>query len=231
MRKFAFAAAAAAAVLAAAVPAAADTLIGFTDNSPTGGASIFLGGDRSAAVNWTQTVAAQNVTLSAILRSNVGAGPANWWLTTALGPAATTADIVASGVYQAPVMASSNNFDTMAYTTLATGLDLDLAAGDYYLVLRGVASPTFDFTTAWIGDTAPTTPLAPGFTLGAYSFSPTGGPFGAFNTSPLYQTYVFGLESLPTAGADVPEPATWALMLAGFGAVGAVLRRRERAVA
>ncbi len=28
----------------------------------------------------------------------------------------------------------------------------------------------------------------------------------------------------------VPEPATWAMMIAGFGAVGVAMRRRQRAV-
>ncbi|MDE2619485.1 MAG: PEPxxWA-CTERM sorting domain-containing protein, partial [Sphingomonadales bacterium] len=31
----------------------------------------------------------------------------------------------------------------------------------------------------------------------------------------------------PTQTAAVPEPATWALMMAGFGLVGAALRRRK----
>lgn len=35
-----------------------------------------------------------------------------------------------------------------------------------------------------------------------------------------------GLETL-TPGGVVPEPATWAMMLAGFGAAGALLRRRR----
>jgi len=39
------------------------------------------------------------------------------------------------------------------------------------------------------------------------------------------------LDSPLPGGADVPEPATWALMLAGFGLVGATLRRRLVAVA
>jgi hypothetical protein len=33
-----------------------------------------------------------------------------------------------------------------------------------------------------------------------------------------------------TAGGGVPEPASWALMIAGFGLAGAALRRRRRAV-
>jgi hypothetical protein len=33
-----------------------------------------------------------------------------------------------------------------------------------------------------------------------------------------------------TAGGGVPEPATWAIMLLGFGGLGAALRRRRRSV-
>jgi len=33
---------------------------------------------------------------------------------------------------------------------------------------------------------------------------------------------------MPTATAAVPEPASWALMIGGFGAAGAVLRRTRR---
>jgi hypothetical protein len=31
-----------------------------------------------------------------------------------------------------------------------------------------------------------------------------------------------------TVDAGVPEPAAWAMMLAGFGLVGAAMRRREK---
>ena len=37
--------------------------------------------------------------------------------------------------------------------------------------------------------------------------------------------------SVGTAGVGVPEPATWTLMLAGFGGLGAMLRRRRAALA
>jgi hypothetical protein len=34
-----------------------------------------------------------------------------------------------------------------------------------------------------------------------------------------------------TLGLGLPEPATWAMMLLGFGAIGASLRRRRRRIA
>jgi hypothetical protein len=40
-----------------------------------------------------------------------------------------------------------------------------------------------------------------------------------------------GTWSASVSAADVPEPATWVMLLLGFGAVGAVLRRARRAVA
>lgn len=49
-----------------------------------------------------------------------------------------------------------------------------------------------------------------------------GDPFN-FNFGPDYQM----ITSTPPGGV-VPEPASWALMLAGFGLVGLVVRRRQR---
>src|SRR5205085_709166 len=40
-------------------------------------------------------------------------------------------------------------------------------------------------------------------------------------------TYNAGRVGAPKVGAVVPEPATWAMMILGFGAAGAVLRRRR----
>ena len=44
---------------------------------------------------------------------------------------------------------------------------------------------------------------------------------------PLNQSYLTGTLNLPA----VPEPATWAMMIGGFGMVGAAARRRAAAVA
>ena len=66
-----------------------------------------------------------------------------------------------------------------------------------------------------LGGQAPTT-LTFGVTDGLYTDNS-----GAFSIG-VYQL-------LPgAANAGVPEPATWAMMLLGFGAVGAVMRRRDR---
>lgn len=42
---------------------------------------------------------------------------------------------------------------------------------------------------------------------------------------------VFGVDNVAGAVAAVPEPATWALMIGGFGLAGASLRRRKAMVA
>ena len=65
-----------------------------------------------------------------------------------------------------------------------------------------------------------------GFLAGAntlsFSVLDDGAP-SAFEVSALH-----GTASLPSAAA-VPEPATWAMMLGGFGLVGGAMRRRQRA--
>ena len=37
-----------------------------------------------------------------------------------------------------------------------------------------------------------------------------------------------GIDDVSISGGAVPEPATWAMMLAGFAGVGAIMRRRPR---
>ncbi|MBC7522408.1 MAG: PEPxxWA-CTERM sorting domain-containing protein, partial [Sandarakinorhabdus sp.] len=40
-----------------------------------------------------------------------------------------------------------------------------------------------------------------------------------------------GLSNISFEGARVPEPATWGLLIVGFGMVGVAARRRKAAVA
>jgi hypothetical protein len=77
--------------------------------------------------------------------------------------------------------------------------------------------------------------LDPGFTLvdgylkgdfrsGIAPFPPDQ-PFTAFTDRRLG----FRLTGSPGSSGPVPEPATWALMIGGFGLAGAALRRRRTA--
>ena len=60
---------------------------------------------------------------------------------------------------------------------------------------------------------------------------------GAFTNYGTYTNILFGSSQAATLrvslapNSAVPEPATWAMMLIGFGAIGVSLRRRRRATA
>jgi hypothetical protein len=60
---------------------------------------------------------------------------------------------------------------------------------------------------------------APGVTLTSATFTTSGGGFNDFK-----QLRVVTATSIP----DVPEPATWGLMLLGFGGIGMAMRRSRR---
>ena len=55
-------------------------------------------------------------------------------------------------------------------------------------------------------------------------YSPNTNANGTFGLN----TIAYAINGAPVGG--VPEPATWGLMIAGFGGVGAVLRRRRPSV-
>lgn len=70
--------------------------------------------------------------------------------------------------------------------------------------------------------------LSFGFLFGS-SFDPNVDATYAVKFDVFDQTGVAGGQSLTATaniGAGVPEPATWAMMMLGFGAMGAVIRRR-----
>ncbi|MBB3348836.1 PEPxxWA-CTERM sorting domain-containing protein [Sphingomonas sp. BK069] len=61
---------------------------------------------------------------------------------------------------------------------------------------------------------------------GTVSYTVNGGPaiIGAVFKS---DTNSFEFDNLATGGPAVPEPATWGMMILGFGAIGAAMRRRR----
>ncbi|WP_394764380.1 PEPxxWA-CTERM sorting domain-containing protein [Phenylobacterium sp.] len=69
-------------------------------------------------------------------------------------------------------------------------------------------------------------PDPPGDVLaGQFNFTTMADPFMAFEISIDGQPLTFAMDD---TGAGVPEPATWGLMLLGFGGLGAALRARRR---
>jgi len=67
------------------------------------------------------------------------------------------------------------------------------------------------------------------WTAGGVAFAGTAKSidFGGTTNNTGYDNITFGSER-PGTGNPVPEPATWALMIGGFGMAGAVMRRRRR---
>ena len=94
-----------------------------------------------------------------------------------------------------------------------------------------------DLTTLLLGGISPTdNPLGPPYLADVYSIKPT---FGGWYTliasrcpQPVPGSFpACAIGEVAFNGPSVPEPATWALMIAGFGMVGAAMRRRGLATA
>ena len=112
-----------------------------------------------------------------------------------------------------------------------------VAAGDslvFYIVDHNIATNWFSdpslnggfnaiYSTPYGGGDA-------GIPLGAYTFVSFEDRGAAGDQDYNDETFVFQNLSIITHGG-VPEPASWALMLLGFGSAGAMLRRRRSAIA
>jgi hypothetical protein len=137
------------------------------------------------------------------------------WMASTVGGTATAAiytdggDIPGSQLFFAPFSASVNPAGDWFGATGQTWL---LPAGTYWAAFEVRPGQTFD---GGMPSPAPSP-------LGAYSFT-----FGG-----VYQTSIdldFGVRILGTQVAAIPEPSTYALMLAGLGFVGFVANRRRKA--
>lgn len=53
--------------------------------------------------------------------------------------------------------------------------------------------------------------------------------FAALDSRSRYENWTFASQDIIVVGGAVPEPATWAMMIVGFGAVGFAMRRRRPA--
>jgi hypothetical protein len=99
-------------------------------------------------------------------------------------------------------------------------VDISLAAGTYYLGVMTINS----FSNGQSGIL-----IDPTKTGDAVQVNPNGGfgyTGGIFPTNPPSQAS-YRISGDLTTASPAPEPATWGMMLLGFGAVGAVARRRK----
>jgi hypothetical protein len=143
--------------------------------------------------------------------------PTNGFVPSGFGNTSGTSVIVGSG--------TEFGFDDGANRDTADFTDTQLIVTD--LLAQGLTNPwTMTFTSAAIGS----------ITLNASSFSPdlTYSLLGntvtiqwAGTTAAAPGTSYRAIFDIGSAAA-VPEPATWALMLLGFGAIGVAVRRKGR---
>ena len=115
-------------------------------------------------------------------------------------------------------------------TSFRTALGrLYTVAFDYAALGGGSEALNFSINGTQLFSVSPTAQNQPiSFTNGSFTFTGFSG-FGPNTTLSISSTGTFGvdaiIDNLSVSGA-VPEPATWALMILGFGAVGGAMRRR-----
>lgn len=111
--------------------------------------------------------------------------------------------------------------DNRITITDVLGIGLPFSGADFNgFVLRVISGPAI--TSASINNSSTIVPVNAQVSGGSLFINLAGVGQQPFGTAII---------DVSTAGGVVPEPGTWALMLIGFGGLGAVLRRRRLAAA
>ena len=205
----------AAAMLASAAPAAAVTTIDFDAARGTNGRTGYVTGAwveegyRVAADRCSAPAGTCFVTTGTALTSLDRTGAA---LTNFLGSAVTTLSRVDGGAFRLLGMEMAGNYGNFS----------------------GFGAPTLGVTFTYLfadGTSATETRSllnTPGQRLTVNSLGFDGRALTAVSWRPGANTSGFLQFDDIRVAAGVPEPATWALTILGFGAIGATLRRRAR---
>ena len=152
-----------------------------------------------------------------------------------------------SGFFQGNLL-SNNGSDLTAQANALAAIGLANWSDALVEPQMNLGSSTVDFQTAlngmtWIGihfgaGTDSPSPHTPGGVTAFYRFDAGTNldtltlNYGSPSAARLYSTGPAPVIDLnPVTPQAVPEPAAWALMILGFGAAGAVLRRRRAAFA
>lgn len=157
--------------------------------------------------------------------------------------------VVSAALCSAPASAAVYVFDLTGGKTANFSIDTSVAP-DYSSSSFIGDQIRYDDVMGTFGGTPQTASISFGtFLISALDISGTSlgftqyaGPalFSLVDGSPVFNTGTFDLSSITSgpatitiseaASGAVPEPATWAMMLIGFGAVGAAARYRRRKV-
>jgi PEP-CTERM motif len=163
---------------------------------------------------------------------------AGYWLNPDNGPTNAFITIDLGAVYDLSQVDLFNTHNggyqdrgTGDFTIMGSNSVTDLGGGDFALVggvvvASGTLAPEFNTATT-ITDQS----FAATGSFRYLSFDPTSVSVGG---APCCGANVYGLDELRVSGVSggaVPEPASWALMIGGFGMAGAMLRRRRAGLA
>ena len=191
-------------------PASATVLY---DNGPLSGAvdafTINYGFSVSDSFTLTQAATVTGVNFGVWSQPNDVMQTVDWGIT------ANPADYVDNGTAAVTTNLTGAvdgkfNYYSLANDSFSTG-SVHLAAGTYYLVLQNAVTNTGS-PIYW--------DESDGASSATESYIGNLANYSAPNTT--------GSESFQILGGAVPEPATWAVMLVGFGGVGAVMRSRRK---
>jgi hypothetical protein len=218
MTRFGTAALAAASILAVATGASAGVLI---DHGPSG---TYQG-------TWVNTAGTQNFLVQIQLDHPTTINGFGVYTGTAFGSVGQAVELKIR-----PDVSGSPDYDAADQLSFYSVLDsltaVSVSTGEVNLAVAHFTPIDLDPGLYWIGMS--------GFSeLGWASFD-DGGPIAPAYQYSMYgdviwpyppQTYDLAYQVLSDATPGVPEPATWAMMIAGFGMAGGALRRRRALVA
>jgi hypothetical protein len=208
-------------------PALAVTTPVFDNQSTlTGAGHCVYNTSCASALDFGGDFAAQKFSL-AVATTLTGAGVTNYtapgmtdigsfnWRVYADGTGGLPGDLLATGHRAAMTSLTLLTTDPLGYYDVSLAKfalpSVSLAAGDYYFAVQAVTTTVGIYLSA--GDAA---------TGGAQTRN------GGESWATGYQGYSSIAVSLyaDEAVAAIPEPASWTLMIAGFGMIGAAMRRR-----
>lgn len=118
--------------------------------------------------------------------------------------------------YWSPLVATINT--APRYTML--GFDAAVTSGPVSITVTTNVG-AYSFTNLTMGDGAPT------FTFEGFKTASAGEYFTGFQIETLGQGYLPGITNVEVGVSAVPEPETYAMLLAGLAMMGAVARRRQ----